>query len=158
MNRRAFLKVAAGAPVMTAGLRPRLQVAGEERTIEGIRLCWCPPGRFVMGSPLTEADHRADEAQVDVTITRGYWTAKFEVTQGQWQRIVGDFPERPPTDEFGKGDDVPLYWVNYPSAERFCARATEAAKRSGSKTARIVDPRGVCVTSRIGSPTTLDVA
>jgi len=132
MNRRDFLRVAGGTPVMAAGLLSPRQVAGEERTIEGIRLCWCPPGRFVMGSPLTEAGHRPDEAQVDVTIAGGFWTAKFEVTQGQWQRIVGDFPERPPTDEFGKGDDVPLYWVNYPSAERFCARATEAAKRSGS--------------------------
>ena len=132
MNRRDFLKVVGGAPVMAAGLLPRFQVAGEERTIEGIRLCWCPPGRFVMGSPLTEADHRPDEAQVDVTLTSGFWTGKFEVTQGQWQHIVGDFPERPPTDEFGKGEDVPLYWVNYPSAERFSARATEAAKRSGS--------------------------
>ena len=25
--------------------------AGEERTIAGIKLCWCPPGRFTMGSP-----------------------------------------------------------------------------------------------------------
>ena len=27
---------------------------------------------------------------------------------------------------------MPLYWVNYPEAEGFCARVTEAAKRAGS--------------------------
>jgi len=25
--------------------------AGEERTVAGVRLCWCPPGKFTMGSP-----------------------------------------------------------------------------------------------------------
>jgi hypothetical protein len=28
--------------------------AGEERTMAGVRLCWCPPGRFTMGSPPDE--------------------------------------------------------------------------------------------------------
>jgi formylglycine-generating enzyme len=134
-SRREFLRDAASV-ISLAPLSQRVSivgaVAGEERIVEGIRLCWCPPGRFVMGSPLTEAGRRFDEAQVEVTLTKGFWTAKFEVTQGQWQRFVGAFPERPATDQFGKGDDVPLYWVNYSSAERFCARATEAAKRSGS--------------------------
>ena len=134
-NRRVFLRHLAS----TFGLAPLSQLvsivgtaAGGERTVGGIRLCWCPPGRFVMGSPSAEIGHRPDEAQVDVTLTKGFWTAKFEVTQGQWQRIVGDFPEQPPTDQFGRGDDVPLYWVNYPAAERFCERATEAARRSES--------------------------
>jgi formylglycine-generating enzyme required for sulfatase activity len=84
-----------------------------------------------MGSPETEPGRRADEQPVDVTLTKGFWTAKFEVTQGQWQRIVGAFPNRPPSDEFGIGDDVPMYWVNYLSAETFCAKATDAARRSG---------------------------
>ena len=25
--------------------------AGEERIVAGVRLCWCPPGTFTMGSP-----------------------------------------------------------------------------------------------------------
>ena len=134
-NRREFLKGL--TTVMTVAALPQARsiagtLAGEERTIAGIRLCWCPPGRFVMGSPLTETGHRPDEAQVGVTLTKGFWAAKFEVTQGQWQQIVGPFPERSPTDQFGLGDDIPLYWVTYPAAEQFCARATEVAKRSGS--------------------------
>ena len=43
--------------------------AGEPRVIEDVRLRWCPPGRFTMGSPPTETSRRADEAQVDVTLT-----------------------------------------------------------------------------------------
>jgi formylglycine-generating enzyme len=104
--------------------------AGAERTIGGIRCCWCPPGRFVMGSPATEVGHRPDETQVEVTLTRGFWMAKFEVTQADWRRIVGAFPNRLPSAEFGEGDDFPAYWISYVAAEDFCAHATVLARRS----------------------------
>jgi sulfatase modifying factor 1 len=106
--------------------------AGEIRLVEGVRLCWCPAGRFTMGSPANEAGRRGDEGQVSVQITRGFWTARTEVTQGEWRRIVGDFPERPPSAEFGRGDDMALYWVNYTEAELFCARLTARAHSAGS--------------------------
>ena len=33
----------------------------------------------------------------DVTLTRGFWIAKYETTQSEWKRIVGPFPApRPP--------------------------------------------------------------
>src|SRR5690349_19560809 len=40
--------------------------AGDERQIAGIKLCWCPPGRFLMGSPAEEPERRSDEDQVEV--------------------------------------------------------------------------------------------
>ena len=104
---------------------------GEERTVEGMKLCWCPPGRFVMGSPPTEVDRNVDEAQVRVTLTRGFWMAKFEVTQGLWARVMGALPKTPPTAEFGLGDEYPVYWVNYGDAEAFCRTLTERARRAG---------------------------
>ena len=57
--------------------------------------------------------------------------AKFEVTQGNWMRVAGDFPDRPPTAQFGIGADVPVYWINYGEATVFCARATERAHARG---------------------------
>ena len=32
--------------------------AGDEREVAGIRLCWCPAGQFLMGSPPSEPDRR----------------------------------------------------------------------------------------------------
>src|SRR5262245_33069862 len=58
--------------------------AGDQRRVRGIELCWCPPGKFRMGSPRDEPERRPGEEQVDVTLTRGFWIGKFEVTQGQW--------------------------------------------------------------------------
>src|SRR5262249_18050682 len=101
---------------------------GEEREVGGVKLCWCPPGRFRMGSPPDEPERRPDEAPVDVTLTRGFWTGKYEVTQGQWRRVVGEFPAPQPS---GEGDDFPVVSVNYAEAEGFCRKLTERARASG---------------------------
>jgi formylglycine-generating enzyme required for sulfatase activity len=71
---------------------------------------------------------RADEYQVDVTLSRGFWIGQYEVTQEQWRRIAGALPR--PMDK-GSGADVPVYWVNYSDAERFCERLTERAWAAG---------------------------
>lgn len=105
---------------------------GQERVVEGVALRWCPDGRYQMGSPPTERGHRPDEAQVQVTLSRGFWTASTEVTQGQWRRVVGAFPDRLPTAEFGEGDDHPVYWVNFAEAEEYCRRLTQRAHSSGT--------------------------
>ena len=110
--------------------------AGDERTIQGVRLCWCPSGTFTMGSPPTETGHRGDEAQAAVTLTRGFWMATFETTQGDWRRVGGPTPDRPWTTKFGLGDDIPAYWITFDMAEAFCARLTERAR-----SARAIDQR-----------------
>jgi formylglycine-generating enzyme required for sulfatase activity len=102
--------------------------AGEEREVAGMELCWCPPGKFTMGSPPDEPERRPDEDQVEVTLTRGFWAGKYEVTQGQWKQVVGDFPAEQPPDE---GDHFPVVEVNYAEVEGFCARLTEQARKSG---------------------------
>jgi hypothetical protein len=70
-GRRAGFLLAAGllsaAAVAPAAPRPFSGTkAGEERQIAGVRLCWCPPGKFTMGSPPDEPERRPDEAQVEV--------------------------------------------------------------------------------------------
>jgi formylglycine-generating enzyme len=103
--------------------------AGEERTVEGVRMRWSPPGSFRMGSPRGEPERRPGEDQVDVTLSRGFWIGAFEVTQGEWMRVVGEFPgER----TAGEGDDFPVYTINFAEAEGFCRRLTEIAHASGA--------------------------
>src|SRR5881396_463649 len=63
--------------------------AGDEREIGGVKLCWCPPGKFLMGSPPNEPERRPGEDQVEVTLTKGFWMGKYETTQGQWKRVMG---------------------------------------------------------------------
>jgi len=105
--------------------------AGEPREVAGIPLCWCPPGRFLMGSPRNEPERRPDEDQVEVTLSRGFWMAKFETTQGQWKKASGKLPGEL-TAELPAGDDFPVGNVNFAEAETFCRKLTELGRQSGA--------------------------
>jgi formylglycine-generating enzyme required for sulfatase activity len=50
------------------------------------------PGTFTMGSPPSEEGREADETQHRVTITRAYCMKATEVTQGEWQAVMGSNP------------------------------------------------------------------
>lgn len=119
------VEFSAGPPPAFAGRK-----AGDERAVAGVHLCWCPPGKFMMGSPRTELERRPGEDQVEVTLTKGFWIAKFETTQGLWKRVVGPLPG-PLTAELPAGDDLPVGNVNFAEAEAFCGKLTEIGRRSG---------------------------
>jgi formylglycine-generating enzyme required for sulfatase activity len=101
--------------------------AGDEIEIDGIRLCWCPPGRFLMGSPRNELERRPGEDQVEVTLTRGFWMAKHETSQGIWRGVIGRLPGEP-TSELPNDDRLPVGNVNFAETEAFCRRITERAR------------------------------
>jgi formylglycine-generating enzyme required for sulfatase activity len=111
---------AAAARAAFAGTR-----AGEARTIGGMALRWCPAGAFRMGSPADEPGRRADETPVDVVLTAGFWIGQFEVTQGQWVRLMGAVPGELSA---GRGGEFAVYWVSFVDAENFCRRLTEVAR------------------------------
>ena len=105
--------------------------AGDMRVIEGIPFCWCPPGRFVMGSPASEPERRPGEDQVMVTVRNGFWTAKFEARQGDWARVLGALPG-PLTRELPAGPDYPVGNVTFVEAEEFCRALTDRGRRTGA--------------------------
>ncbi|MFN7948110.1 MAG: formylglycine-generating enzyme family protein [Blastocatellia bacterium] len=132
----AFFSSQPGKPVDDQN---RLQIApafsgskaGDEREVAGIRLCWCPPGQFLMGSPPGEPERRPGEDQVRVTLSRGFWMAKYEATQGDWKRVMEKLPG-PLTAELPEGDDFPVGNVNFTEAEEFCRQLTRLARQSGA--------------------------
>jgi formylglycine-generating enzyme required for sulfatase activity len=81
-----------------------------------------------MGSPAEEPGHRGDEAQVEVTLRHGFWMGKFEVTQGQWKRVMQKIPGETIA---GAGDNYPVYWINYAEAGEYCRRLTAEARAAG---------------------------
>jgi formylglycine-generating enzyme len=105
--------------------------AGDQREVVGIPLCWCPSGKFMMGSPRSEPERRPGEDQVEVTLTKGFWMAKYEATQGQWKRAMGALPGEL-TAELPAGDDLPVGNVNFAEAEAFCQKLTELGRESGA--------------------------
>ncbi len=53
---------------------------------------YIPAGTFTMGSPISEPDRGSDETQHEVTLTRAFWMKQTEVTQGEWQTLMGNNP------------------------------------------------------------------
>ena len=104
---------------------------GDTREILGVALCWCPPGTFTMGSPRSEPERRPGEAQVEVTLSKGFWMAKHEATQGDWKRVMGALPG-PLTAELPEGDDYPVGNVNFAETEAYCQKLTEMAHAAGT--------------------------
>ncbi len=104
--------------------------AGDEREVSGIILCWCPAGKYMMGSPRDEPERRPGEDQVEVTLTKGFWMGKHEVTQGHWKRVIGKLPGEL-TAELPEGDDFPVGNVNFAETEAFCQKLTEIGHRAG---------------------------
>ena len=88
--------------------------AGESRVFDGIEFVWIPPGEFRMGSTSRHAD--SDEKPVTrVRITRGFWLGKYEVTQRQWQAVMG----KNPSSFQNCGGDCPVENVSWNDVQGF---------------------------------------
>lgn len=51
-----------------------------------------PAGTFTMGSPSGELGRESNETQHQVTLTKDFYIGVFEVTQKQWERVMGNWP------------------------------------------------------------------
>ncbi len=58
-----------------------------------LKFKWIPPGRFMMGSPAEEPHRDGDEGpQHLVKISKGFYLGLYEVTQRQWEAMMGSNP------------------------------------------------------------------
>ena len=89
----------------------------------GMELIEIPAGKFTMGSPVGEKDRRENEAQVSVTLTKPFGLGKTEVTQGQWQNVMGTEPWDG-KDAVKADKDCPATYVNWDDATAFCEKLT----------------------------------
>ena len=78
-----------------------------------MEMIYVAPGSFMMGSPNSENGRQDDEAQHRVTLTKGFWLGKYEVTQKQWKSVMGNNPSR------FKGDDLPVEQVSWGDCQEF---------------------------------------
>ena len=100
---------------------------GEKFTIPDLDLTmiWVEPGSFMMGSPETEKWRVRNETQHQVTLTNGFYLGKYELTQVQWEKVMGSDPSR------FKGADRPVENVSWNDVVAFCKKLTEMEKKAG---------------------------
>ena len=82
----------------------------------GMRFVKIPAGSFMMGSPKPEPGRDSDEKQHRVTITRPFWLQTTEVTQGQWEAVMGGNPWY----FMDCGKNCPVEGVSWLDAVKYC--------------------------------------
>jgi len=68
--------------------KPGLKAGDEWVNPWGMVFCWCPAGKYTMGSPTTEVGRDEEEAQREVTIADGFWIAKYEFTRREIMTLM----------------------------------------------------------------------
>ena len=90
-----------------------------------MEMLWVEPGTFEMGSPTAEAGRDNNETLHTVTLTEGFWLSKHEVTQAQWQEVMGNNPSH------FKGANRPVETVSWTEVTSFCNKLTASERKAG---------------------------
>ena len=75
-----------------------------------MELIWCKPGSFIMGE--------GGNAH-PVILTKGFYLGKYEVTQEQYEKVMGNNPSK------FKGENLPVEHVTWDDAVAFCKELTQ---------------------------------
>jgi formylglycine-generating enzyme required for sulfatase activity len=93
-----------------------------------LEMVWINPGEFEMGSPAKERG-RGKETPHHVTITKGFWMGKYEVTQAQWEQVMGNNPS-----QFKKaGKDAPVERVSWTDCQEFMKKLNAQVESQKSR-------------------------
>jgi formylglycine-generating enzyme required for sulfatase activity len=92
----------------------------------GMRLVRIESGQFVMGSPDEEPGRFFNEGPPHrVTISRAFYLGVTEVTQGQYETVMGVNPSRFMGGSYGVDPDRPVEQVTWFDADEFCRKISE---------------------------------
>jgi formylglycine-generating enzyme required for sulfatase activity len=82
-------------------------------------LVYIEPGTFIMGSPTSDSNRQANEGpQHEVSISSGFYLGAHEVTQGQWESVMGTNPWL--GEEMVESDPThPAAFVSWSAAQSF---------------------------------------
>jgi formylglycine-generating enzyme required for sulfatase activity len=111
-----FVLIAAGEADKPATAR----ALGNEKAFAnsiGLKLVLIPAGKFTMGSPAGEKERDPDEQQHEVAITRPFYMGVYEVTQGEYEKVMRYNPSH-----FKIGPEHPVEQVRWKDAVDFCKK------------------------------------
>ena len=87
-----------------------------------------PAGSFLMGSPEDEESRNINERQHEVRISRDFWIGKYEVTQEEWQAVMGTNPSR-----FMGCARCPVERVSWGDTQEFIKKLNERESPGGHR-------------------------
>lgn len=92
-------------------------------------MLWIEPGSYKMGSPLSEQGRLPNEndgnnRQPNVVLTRGFWMSQYEITQRDYQVVMGENPSQ------SKNWKNPVENVTWYEAEAFTRKINEQERKA----------------------------
>jgi formylglycine-generating enzyme required for sulfatase activity len=81
---------------------------------------WVKEGCYTMGSRSDEAGRKPDEGPSHEVCIDGMWVGKYEVTQGQWKKVIGSNPAF-----FGEKTDYPVESISFANIQFFIEKLNE---------------------------------
>lgn len=86
-----------------------------------LKLKWIPAGRFQMNETIGSEQDASDvpKGGFEIIFSRGYWLGVYQVTQSQWQTVMGTNPSR------FRGSNLPVETVSWQDAVDFCNRLND---------------------------------
>jgi formylglycine-generating enzyme required for sulfatase activity len=107
----------------------------------GMKFVRIPAGKFMMGSPKSEKDRDDDEGpQHEVEVTKAFYLGGYQVTQAEYQKVMGTNPSYFAATGDGKDkvkgldtSNFPVEQVSWDDAVKFCAKLTALEKEKASK-------------------------
>jgi formylglycine-generating enzyme required for sulfatase activity len=115
------------APAKAPASRVSSPRAGDvwKEPVTGMEFVWVPKGCYQMGCGSWTSSCDDDEKPVHEVCLDGFWIGKYEVTQGQWKKIMGSNPSY-----YKSGDDFPVEKVSWNDAKEFISRLS---RQSGNR-------------------------
>ena len=93
---------------------------------ETLTMVWIEPGTFTMGSPSSLPDRLSHEGpQHKVTISQGFYLGKYELTQGQWESVMGTTPWSG-QDDVQENSNHPAVYIGWADVGVFVRRLNDA--------------------------------
>jgi formylglycine-generating enzyme required for sulfatase activity len=90
----------------------------------GMEMVFIPAGEFMMGSAFSETPRDYDEGpEHRVKITKPFYLGKYEVTQGDWLKIMGSNPSH-----FKGNQRLPVERVSWDDCQEFLSRAGDGLR------------------------------
>jgi formylglycine-generating enzyme required for sulfatase activity len=96
-------------------------------------MIWVSAGTFTMGSPASEVNRQTNETEHNVTLTKGFYLGKYEVTQAQYEAVMTGNPEglNPKPSNWPNNPNRPVEKVSGDDAKIFVNRLNAAEQAAG---------------------------
>ena len=83
-----------------------------------MEMVWVQGGTFQLGKNLGTGGG-GDVTPVSNVTVSGFYIGKYEVTQAQWEAVMGSLPGNL-SSSYGKGDEYPIYYISWYDMLVFC--------------------------------------